>query len=325
MSSGKVKLFFSNFNTDRRLLNRLQGSWKNLLPENRIIETIDIVVNLLKNDTVCSVFVITKDVTESIIKGVDEKCGSEFAYHVGTYNTNETSFRYLIFVPMTYEVISVKNIFFTNPDNAPFPDEKRPATDADKKSAKWYLDATCGELFEKSFMYFHIRHSDEEFHFIVTHLGLQVSSRIMQMNKLATWIDSNIQHHEKIIVGGDFNAFDPSTNKIQQEQMKILLSRGFVNAVDFDHSTFTPYPYDVLFLMTDDNDKKTFTEILKRTSGGANASDADIEEFRNLVENAALSKGGAALDNVFHKNVKDTEINFIKTLSDHLALLFEFS
>ena len=333
-----VSIVYLNFNTDRRLLNKLYSTWNHLSAESRIPEIAKKAIEFVKDGVIVVIFEITEDIQEQLVSLITGNCKCN---HIGgTYNQSvgktksDGSFKFSVFLPTHIEVKNVVNAAFTNAgmiENCDkehkefelFPEEFRPKNDNDRKAAKWYMDITLGELFEKGFLCLHLNCYGTEFYLIVTHMGLSNQARIKQSEKLMKWISENIPKDSMIVLGGDFNAFDAVKNGTYMEQMQIFLKDGFKNLLDFGVGTFIPYPYDVRYLL-DEIDSVTYDKLVSETRT-RDATPEEIQAFKNLIETASQkSQIPATLDNVFVKGFKDrSKCAIHKNSSDHVALFVE--
>lgn len=153
----------------------------------------------------------------------------------------------------------------------------------------------------------------------VIHFGLGTNQRIIQAERTVKILSDIIPKDRPVVVGGDFNGFNPTTNTPFLEQYVSFREDGFVNGLPFNTSTFiNPFPYDVAFLL---KDNKRFYELLKILNSGV-YSEEQLNEYINICNHGEKKDlPSIALDNIFAKNCKLSPVELSNEFgSDHAEL-----
>jgi endonuclease/exonuclease/phosphatase (EEP) superfamily protein YafD len=100
-----------------------------------------------------------------------------------------------------------------------------------------------------------------------------------------------------ILFGGDFNAFDSDSRepRTYMKQIQCVADEGFTWLTENISSTFTAYPYDIVFKYSPE-DKDEYFRLLKAPEFNASA-------FRDFCEDSVRKYGaeGGALDHIFYR------------------------
>lgn len=348
MESSKIQVW--NANTDRRL-NGISGqAFPNYRPGERILGIVEKITNdLKKNGGICILFELEEDICEKII----ELLGSDYYTTMVPYNTskgcfnflfvstNTEHFKHIIPLPLTKSGQPIKND--TRP---PAPKPGEPLTE----EQKIYKIETLGDNFEKMIVLIKLNIHGEEVHVYVTHMGLSNDTRIQQTQKLKEYVMKySIADNKKWVLCGDFNSFDGSVSypKLFTEQIEILNNLNGKWLTENVQTTFSAFPYDIVFKLSKQEKDKYFelckfsTEmetkykifradelIEKLTSEENEMYFKYVEEFRTFCIEMSTKYGinGGALDHVF-TNVEgvDVDIQDPGTLSDHSKVTIIFN
>lgn len=317
-----MKISFLNVNSDRRLNQPLYSCYTEKYGAKKRIELLTQLINQnMNNHIITCLFEIDNFMFSEL-----QKFDNSFIISK-PYNNDLFSFKFMIFIPLHLKhlVSNIYHIPLTLSGNF-INDATRPKTDNDKKNDIEYMEETLGELFEKSFVHVVI----DNVNLILTHFGIGYKQKLNQAQCLINYVN-NITNNNNLpfIIGGDFNAFDNNTNGSYTQQMNVFTDCGFKNMVEYNVSTFEPYPFDIRFMLNSD-DQKVYDKFI---SDSKNSNSSIIyqlaSDFYNFCSNAKLNNvQPVALDNVFIKNI-NTSVSSIHIIpnccnSDHALITISF-
>jgi hypothetical protein len=312
-----MKVCYLNVNSDRRLNQPLYSCYSEKYgPKKRVELLIELInVNMEGNILTC-LFEIDNYMNKEL-----EKLENCFII-TKPYNNDSFSFKFMIFVPLHQQnlISEINHKPLTLSGNF-INDTTRPKTDIDKKNDVEYMEETLGELFEKSFV--HLVFNDTNI--IITHFGIGYKQKLSQAQCLMNYTN-NINNNLPLIIGGDFNAFDNNTNGSYMEQMNVFENNGFKNMVDYNVSTFEPYPFDIRFMLNVE-EQKVYDKFILESRTSSNILEL-ANNFYNYCSNVKLNQvKPVALDNIFIKNIdRLCEVKVIPNCcnSDHALLQLNF-
>ena len=311
LSKPGINIKVWNINCDRRLNGPIGQAFPKLHPDVRIPEILKKIKQELIPGTIFCLLEVTEEPAEKLrafAKTQGYGCVS------APYNSSSGCFYFVtLYDQASFEVIKSTLLPLTK-SKQPVSNDSRPKQG--EKPMKEYLEETLGDNFEKGVfeVLFLNKQSGKQFVCYFNHLGLRNEARLKQTKCLIEYVqERNVTKGLPCFVGGDMNSFDftKSTPTLFQEQIDLLTEAGLEWLTELLQSTFSAFPYDIVFKFTED-EKDIYFSLLRGEK---------LEEFRAFCEKMVEKYGtaGAALDHVFIKNFEGScqvEIEPCE-LSDH--------
>lgn len=310
----QFRLISWNTNDDRRLNGPIGQAYPKLNKFDRYKQIKNILsFNLLDNCTIIGLCELSKESCDDL-----ETWAKKIGYGVitGDYNQSALAFRYCVIYPPIFEAkgtilpLTVSGQFVD--------DETRPAPDDPE-----YKQEVLGDNYEKSVLKVQFQLKKFKFTYYLVHFGLRNETRLRQSRRLLEYI----QESGPVIIAGDFNSFDMTSSDpvLFTEQIEIFQKAGWKWQTEHFDTTFTAFPYDIVFKYTSE-EKETYFQLLDQMK--ENCSEENISLFKEHCSACYAKYGGngGPLDHVFTQNFS-TEVTVKKEMhshSDHAMVVGKF-
>jgi hypothetical protein len=245
MEGKDYTIVFFNCNSDRRL----DGFEGDCYPQIKSINRLDSITKLLIDPLDDYTILILFELDDKFLNGFIDKIKnrSNYYYNYSIYNRSALAFRYLVITKLKSVTETLKVYPLTI--SGKFVENERPTCDLEEYGL--YHKEVLYDNFEKSVI--QIKLYDLDIYCI--HMGLNHLAREYQSKKLIEIVKKESENR-RFIIGGDFNSFNlvKHSPKVYNKDLDIICDKLNATCKTIDLvTTFTPFPYDIYFLISADD------------------------------------------------------------------------